>query len=479
MALEMPTMQMPQVNNTANGKKAIVVQELLSISVASGESPKVDFQKILNATPKEQVQEKVHNQQKENPQKNDDSSPQLERGKKTANTVNVKQSDESPVPDKSDHVFDQQECNDEQSINFLIPMRDQEPLIKSQTAEDVERGVMQQKDIPVKTTMTLSDEAKMASKEDGPAVRIVHVSMNSSQGIEINNNVMFTKDWLALREEQKMDNEVLQMKRQIIPHEIMSQEESLIEALEMGENLHLRTGSESQNVGEENSDKEKSKNLSQELDNQQKHVERKQQSIDRTTLDIEGKTDRMYSMQNFVLDKDGLNRDDRDAFKTSINENIQGNVPNPLMQKSSTVSHNSIIHELPVIRQVSQALHVARQRGMDNLTLELKPENLGRVEIKLEITDGQVRAIFNIDKAETYDLLRRDESSLQALLNESGLKADDGALNFNFRGEQQSFGDENSSLTTIIPALSVDGEETEVVIPSVVIDHNRVLDRLI
>lgn len=477
MALEMPTMQMPQVNNAANGKKAIV--ELLSISVASGESPKVDFQKILNATPKEQVQEKAHNQQKENSQRNDDSSPQLERGKKTENTVNVKQSDESPVLDKSDHIFDQQEFNDEQSINFLIPMRDQEPLIKSQTAEDVERGVMQQKDIPLKTIMTLNDEAKGASKEDGPAVRIVHVSMSSSQEIEINNNVMFTKDWLALREEQRMDNEILQIKQQIIPHEIMSQEESLVEALDMEKNLHLRTGSERQNVGEENSDKEKSNNLSQELDDPQKHVERKQESIDRTILDIKRKTDHTSSMQDFWVDNDSFISDDRGFSKVSITENIQGNVPNPLMQKSSTVSHNSIIHELPVIRQVSQALHVARQRGMDNLTLELKPENLGRVEIKLEITDGQVRAIFNIDKAETYDLLRRDESLLQALLNESGLKADDGALNFNFRGEQQSFGDENSSLTTILPALSVDGEETEIVTPSVVIDHNRVLDRLI
>jgi flagellar hook-length control protein FliK len=84
------------------------------------------------------------------------------------------------------------------------------------------------------------------------------------------------------------------------------------------------------------------------------------------------------------------------------------------------------------------ALTTATRDGIDRITLQLEPADLGRVEIKMDIAaDGRTQLSFVVDKAETLDALSRDARSLERSLQESGIKADAGSMQFNLRQQPQ------------------------------------------
>ncbi|WP_299437235.1 flagellar hook-length control protein FliK [uncultured Rhodospira sp.] len=94
----------------------------------------------------------------------------------------------------------------------------------------------------------------------------------------------------------------------------------------------------------------------------------------------------------------------------------------------------------PQTRQVVEQLRVniskAANRGMDRITVQLHPEKLGRVEVKLEFgPDGRVSAQVTVDKAETLEMLQRDARGLERALNDAGLKTDSGGIQFGLRGD--------------------------------------------
>jgi len=90
-----------------------------------------------------------------------------------------------------------------------------------------------------------------------------------------------------------------------------------------------------------------------------------------------------------------------------------------------------------VAEQVSVKITKALQAGQDRITIRLNPAELGRVEVKMELThDGRTTAIVTADNRDTLDLLRRDSSDLQKALEEGGLQLSDGDLTFNLRGEE-------------------------------------------
>ena len=75
--------------------------------------------------------------------------------------------------------------------------------------------------------------------------------------------------------------------------------------------------------------------------------------------------------------------------------------------------------------------------GNDTINVQLRPDDLGRVEIKLEVQNGDVKATVTADKPETLQLLKNDAPVLQQALHDAGLNADSTALSFQLRGEQQ------------------------------------------
>lgn len=87
-----------------------------------------------------------------------------------------------------------------------------------------------------------------------------------------------------------------------------------------------------------------------------------------------------------------------------------------------------------VADQVSVQITKALQNGNDRISINLRPEELGRIEVKMELNhDGRVTAVVTADHQSTLDLLKRDAGDLHKALNDAGLKMDSGDLSFNLR----------------------------------------------
>jgi flagellar hook-length control protein FliK len=100
-----------------------------------------------------------------------------------------------------------------------------------------------------------------------------------------------------------------------------------------------------------------------------------------------------------------------------------------------------------VLDQISVQINKQAKDGVDSIKVQLRPEELGRIEIKLEVSkDGSVQATVTAENKETLAMLQKDSAGLAKALSDAGLSTDSGSMNFNLRGEgqQQFAGNSNS-----------------------------------
>ena len=91
-----------------------------------------------------------------------------------------------------------------------------------------------------------------------------------------------------------------------------------------------------------------------------------------------------------------------------------------------------------VVLQLSRGLS---KDGSSQMTIQLRPAELGRVDVKLNIgSDGKVQGTVTADNPATLGLLLKDARGLERALQEAGLRADSGSLQFNLRGDGQAGG---------------------------------------
>ena len=88
----------------------------------------------------------------------------------------------------------------------------------------------------------------------------------------------------------------------------------------------------------------------------------------------------------------------------------------------------------PPSEQVAVQIQRAVGQGADRISIQLNPEELGRIEVKLEMKDGRMTAMISADRQETLDMLQRDARGLIQTLQNAGLQTDQGSLSFNLRG---------------------------------------------
>ncbi|ARQ00296.1 flagellar hook-length control protein FliK [Pseudorhodoplanes sinuspersici] len=84
------------------------------------------------------------------------------------------------------------------------------------------------------------------------------------------------------------------------------------------------------------------------------------------------------------------------------------------------------------------AVEIAGQAKAGNSRFEIRldPPELGRIDVRLDVDrDGNVTSRLVIERADTYDLLRRDQSTLERALQQAGLKTSDNALEFSLRDQ--------------------------------------------
>lgn len=99
-----------------------------------------------------------------------------------------------------------------------------------------------------------------------------------------------------------------------------------------------------------------------------------------------------------------------------------------------------------IVEQVTVQIDKQVKDGADTVKINLKPVELGKIEIKLEVgPEGRVSATITADRPETLAVLQKDAKGLEKALGDAGLKADSQAMSFNLRGEQQQNADRGNN----------------------------------
>lgn len=95
----------------------------------------------------------------------------------------------------------------------------------------------------------------------------------------------------------------------------------------------------------------------------------------------------------------------------------------------------------PTVQMVNVQIQRNVSAGINNMTIQLDPAELGRMDVRLKFgKDGSVKAHMTVDKPETLALLQKDAHHLQRALQQSGIDADEHSLSFDLRqdGRQEN-----------------------------------------
>lgn len=84
--------------------------------------------------------------------------------------------------------------------------------------------------------------------------------------------------------------------------------------------------------------------------------------------------------------------------------------------------------------------------GSNRFDIRLNPEELGRIDVALEIDhDGTIRASIAAEKPEALQLIVREARALEQAFDQAGFRRDEGALNFSLSDRQSSPEDQHKS----------------------------------
>jgi flagellar hook-length control protein FliK len=84
--------------------------------------------------------------------------------------------------------------------------------------------------------------------------------------------------------------------------------------------------------------------------------------------------------------------------------------------------------------QVAVQIKKAAKDGIERISMQLRPEELGRVDVRMEIgQDGKITAQIAVERAQTLELLQKDQKALEKALQEAGFNADSSSLSFSLK----------------------------------------------
>ena len=93
-----------------------------------------------------------------------------------------------------------------------------------------------------------------------------------------------------------------------------------------------------------------------------------------------------------------------------------------------------------VIEQVKVNITKSAVKGVDKIDISLKPEDLGHIEIKMQLSkDGKLQAHVISSRMETMEILQKDMQSLQKAFADAGFYLDENSLSFSFQDNNQAW----------------------------------------
>ena len=92
-----------------------------------------------------------------------------------------------------------------------------------------------------------------------------------------------------------------------------------------------------------------------------------------------------------------------------------------------------------VAEQIKVNITQSAIKGVDKIEIQLKPAELGKIEIKMQIgRDGQLHAHITAANAETLEILQKDIGSLKDIFAGVGYQTDDNSFSFARQGEENN-----------------------------------------
>lgn len=102
------------------------------------------------------------------------------------------------------------------------------------------------------------------------------------------------------------------------------------------------------------------------------------------------------------------------------------------------------------VEQVKVNITKSAVKGVDTIEVRLKPEELGHIEIKMQIKNGKLQAHIISSRPETMEALQRDAQVLEKAFNEAGFQTDSNSLSFSFRNEGNQAQEQSNQLRNFI-----------------------------
>ena len=114
-----------------------------------------------------------------------------------------------------------------------------------------------------------------------------------------------------------------------------------------------------------------------------------------------------------------------------------------------------------VAEQVKVNITKSAVKGVDSIEIKLKPEELGHIEIKMQLSkDGKLQAHIIASRAETGEMLQKELPTLEKAFNDAGFNLDEGSLSFSYR-EENSAQEQNNELRNFIGRVLEQDAENE------------------
>ena len=130
------------------------------------------------------------------------------------------------------------------------------------------------------------------------------------------------------------------------------------------------------------------------------------------------------------------------VFETS--NNLRAETFSRLNESSSRDTFKGMGKE--VVEQIKINITKSAIKGVDTIDIQLKPEDLGKIQIRMHIAkDGKLHADIISSRPETMDMLQKDVSGLQKAFNDAGYDTDSRSFNFSFQKENQTRDGQNTS----------------------------------
>ena len=121
------------------------------------------------------------------------------------------------------------------------------------------------------------------------------------------------------------------------------------------------------------------------------------------------------------------------SLNNGFSQSLQGNAASTSARASASTftTASSFVRE-----QVFVNIQRAVEGKLESMTVKLRPELLGRIEIRLDgDAAGRLQIVVLAERGETLDLLQRDARQLEQALQEAGIRTQDQGLQFGLKGQ--------------------------------------------